>query len=263
MSVPYSRVTALLSFYDEPVELLAAHVASLAGVVDHLVAVDGAYMLFPEGKPSSDPQQMRIITEVARGLRIGLTTHTPTTTWIGNEVAKRNHVLKLAELVTREDGWYLVLDADCIVTGVHPEWFQVVEKVANDGYGAMNIGVREVQNIPGVTQTDTHAPVRLMYRAVRGLEYGPSHWTVSYEDPDAELGRTYLWGDRSFRPVDAYDGTSYLRIDHRHEVTAERDLAQRQYYARRDKLGIESPVTLHVRGLDGSFKPIDGNRSTD
>jgi hypothetical protein len=143
VSVPYSRVTALLSFYDEPVEMLAAHVASLAGVVDHIVAVDGAYMLYPDGKPASDPLQMRVIQEVARGLRIGITTHTPSSVWVGNEVAKRNHLLRLAEPVTREGGWYLVLDADCIVTGVHPSWFQEGREGGKRGLRGANGRVRE------------------------------------------------------------------------------------------------------------------------
>lgn len=260
MSVPYSRVTGLLSFYDEPVELIAAHVSSLAGVVDHLVAVDGAYALYPGGKPASDPVGMRVITEICRGLRIGLTTHTPATVWLGNEVAKRNHLLRLAEPVTNEDGWYLVLDTDCVVTGVHPEWFQEVERVASEGYGAMSVGVRDPLFTPSPDQFYETEPVRLMYRAVRGLEYGPAHWCLSFIDDDG--GRSFMWGPGSLNPCDAYDGRQLLTVEHRHEVTEERDMLQRQYYARRDSLGVENIGQVSIRGLDGRFRARNaGNRT--
>lgn len=252
----YSRCTAIVSFYDEPLDLLAASISSLAGVVDHVVAVDGAYMLFPEGKPSSDPQQMRLIEEICRGLRIGLTTHTPMTTWVGNEVQKRNHALRLAEAVTSEDGWYYAHDADTVVTHAAGDWFSKLEQIKDELWGAINVGVREVRNLPvQVPLEDTHSPCRLLYRAVRGLHYGPTHWTLRALDP-ATGEVMCLWGDKGLNPVDAYDGKHLLKVDHRRERATERQVRARMYYARRDTLGVEAGPPPVIRHTDGTIRPV-------
>lgn len=259
----YSRVTGILSFYDEPTELLAASVSSLTDVVDHLVVVDGAYMLYPQGKPSSDPDQMRLITEICRGARIGLTTHTPVQVWSGNEVQKRNHALWLAEAVTNEDGWYLVLDADCIITQVSPSWFKDVHEIAEDGWGAIDLSVRETRPIPGVEldPEDSYAPIRLMYRALRNMQYGPSHWTLRAPDPNDENEWLFFWGPKEFEPVSSYDGKHLLKFDHRHDRPEYRRVNQRKYYAKRDQLHIEDGHNqLMTRGLDGKFHARNKNR---
>jgi hypothetical protein len=78
------RLIALLSFYDEPAEALAECVQSLARAgCDHVVAVDGAYALYPEGKPMSPIEQVGTIAEA----------------WPG-------------------DDWFMVMDADQVVVEV-------------------------------------------------------------------------------------------------------------------------------------------------
>lgn len=249
-----SRITGLLSFYDEPLELLAAHVSSLSGVVDHLVAVDGAYFLYPQAQPSSDPSQMRLIEEICRGLRIGLTTHTPSQVWAGNEVQKRNHMVTLAEPVTDPNGWYIVLDADCIVTKVADDWFQQMEQAAKDGWGAAEISVREVREIPGVAfdPQDSYGPIRLMYRAVPNLTYGPAHWCI--HAPDPETGeRIFFWGPPDLKPVDAFNARHLLKFDHRMDRPDYRAVNARKYYLKREQLGVENGSRMWTRGLDGEY----------
>jgi hypothetical protein len=61
------RLHGLLAFYDEPESSLLACVDALADAgVDHLVAVDGAYELFPDAKPASPVNQHAAIVLACR-----------------------------------------------------------------------------------------------------------------------------------------------------------------------------------------------------
>lgn len=250
----YSRVTGLLIYYDEPLELIAAHVASLSGVIDHLVAVDGAFGHYPGATPSSDPEQTRLISEICSGLRIGLTLHVPSEVWIGNEVEKRNHSLALAEAVTREDGWYVSMDMDEIVTHVSHDWFEQLAQAARDGYSSAEIGIRETRQLPGMVvdsvQPDTWNPIRNVYRAYRGLQYGPAHFILhapfknAVDKPwgmvEIEEESLCIRGPNEYEPLPSFDATHLLKFDHRQERPDWRNVAKRQYYERRGQLGFEN-----------------------
>ena len=198
---------------------------------------------------------MRLIEEICRGLRIGLTTHTPSQVWAGNEVQKRNHAVRLAEAVTREDGWYYVHDADTVVTSVAYDWFTQLEKIRDDDWGVISVGVRESQNLPiQVVVEEAHAPVRLLYRALRGLQYGPTHWTL--RAPDPLTGEPIcFWGDTGYEPVAAFDGTFLLKLDHRRERPEQRRVQARQYYDRRERFGIEQGSVPMIMHTDGQIRP--------
>lgn len=251
-----SRCTALYSFYDEPIDMIAASVAALGGVVDHLVAVDGAYMLFPDGKAHSDPQTVKVIEEICRGLRIGFTVHIPSHVWSGNEVQKRNHMVRLAEPVTREDGWYFAVDADVVVTNVAFDWFEQLEKIAADDWGAIEIAVRERRTLPAGVQypEDPYSNVRLFYRALPGLTYGPAHWVI--HAPDPETGEPLcLWGPHEYSPCGAFDAGHLLKVDHRFERSEERTVNARKYYARREQVGVERQRGAFLDSRDGFKLP--------
>jgi hypothetical protein len=68
------RLHALMSFYDEPIETLIASIATLplAGV-DHLVALDGRYGLYPGDTAVSDANQHAAIVMTCRELGIACT----------------------------------------------------------------------------------------------------------------------------------------------------------------------------------------------
>lgn len=238
--------------------MLAACVSSLAGVVDHIIAVDGAYMLYPHGQSASDPSQLRVIEEIARGLRIGFTAHVPAQVWAGNEVEKRNHALRLAEAVTSPDGWYFIHDGDCVVTYIAPDWFDKLDEIARDDWGTITVAVRETRPIPGYIPdpTEGYAPVRLMYRALRGMQYGPTHWTITAPDPDSPDERICFWGDSHLYPVDPYDAGHLIKVDHRKERPEYRDLSARKYYAIRDRLGIERATQVMTLRRDGKYRPL-------
>src|SRR6266498_2079930 len=113
------KLIGILTWYDEAPSWLAACVSSMIqhAQIDHLVAVDGAYGLVPGGRAFSGFEQHQVIDEVCRATPVGLTMFTPQEPWLGNEVEKRSFAFELAEIITDgEDDWYLVLDADEVVT---------------------------------------------------------------------------------------------------------------------------------------------------
>jgi len=67
------KLVALLTWYDEPSWCLTELVASLAAAgIDHLVAVDGAYMLYPLARPQSPGEQAQAILAAAQGASVGV-----------------------------------------------------------------------------------------------------------------------------------------------------------------------------------------------
>jgi hypothetical protein len=59
-------VTAMLAWFDEPVDLLETAVQGAAVVADRLVAADGAYEQVPDRAESSPPEQKRAIVRAAK-----------------------------------------------------------------------------------------------------------------------------------------------------------------------------------------------------
>lgn len=110
------RITGLLAWYDESPVWLAAAVAGAAKLCDHIVAVDGAYALYPAGRPQSDPEQAEAITLAAYTASVGVTVHRPAGVWMGNQIEKRTFMFQMG-LLTGAD-WVYVFDADDLVTGV-------------------------------------------------------------------------------------------------------------------------------------------------
>lgn len=118
------RLVALLSFYDERPEDLVLYVASLqkAGI-EHLVAVDGAYALYPDAKGASPPQQRAVLETACVESGIDLTIHVPSGPWQHNEPGKRNALFALAAAVTGPGDWFFVLDTDELLQDI-PEDFR-------------------------------------------------------------------------------------------------------------------------------------------
>lgn len=104
-------VTAALSWYDEPVDLLDACVRGLAGVADRIVAVDGAYRRYPGATPTSPHEQADAIRAAAEAVGIEHDIHVVDNLWAG-QVEKRSYLLKAASVGS---DWILIVDADHIV----------------------------------------------------------------------------------------------------------------------------------------------------
>jgi hypothetical protein len=238
------RVIGLLSWYSESAVWLAATVASAAKVCDHLVAVDGAYLLYPDGRNRSGSEQAAIITDVATAHGMGVTVHTPQTVWEGNEVEKRSFMFRLAEAVaTPNKDWYLILDGDEVVLDVPSDFKQRLAATDLDAGEVTFWEHQDPHQDPKLAEAARQFewsghhryPIRTLFRAIPGLRVETNHYT--YVTPD---GRQ-LWGNQTEgEQVEALDCRDLL-VEHR---TFMRDLARRasaqRYYKTRDATGIEA-----------------------
>lgn len=236
------RIAGLLSWYDENPAWLSAAIASMGLLeVDHLVAVDGAYGLYPDGKRSSSPEQREAIEETAHGMGIGLTLHIPPTVWSGNEVEKRSAMFALAEMVARPDrDWYFVLDADEVVKTVPADLRRRLAETNCD------VGETTCLNrTPPQTEQEqefrwdpiSRVTIPKFFRAIPGLRVVGNHYTYALPD-----GRK-LWGhgfDMQRRDSEQFVDFTDLKIEHR---TAFRGVFRREqqkdYYQRRERLKTE------------------------
>ena len=78
------KLVAVLIWYDEDPELLYETVTRLGRIpVDALVAVDGAYDLYPGATGSSPPSNHAAIGDAARTIGVSATIHSPARPWEG------------------------------------------------------------------------------------------------------------------------------------------------------------------------------------
>lgn len=106
-------ICGVIVWYDETAAWLSSAVAGFARLCDHIVAVDGAYALYPAGRPRSHPDQSEAILDACEAAGVGCVVHRPSSVWWGNEVEKRNFSLQLARpLLTPGEDWVLIFDSD-------------------------------------------------------------------------------------------------------------------------------------------------------
>jgi hypothetical protein len=234
------KVLALLSWYDEPSPWLAAVVSSCAPFCDGIVAVDGAYWLFPESDPRSSPVQAQTVFETATACGLSCTIHSPSEHFYGNEVEKRTLLFRLAEPLGAD--WYFVIDGDEVVVA-HPA--DLREKLEATDKDAGLVTLHESLDHLGPTASfEPFAgkvrghPHRAFFRALPNLRVEGAHYRYLAER-DGET--VCLWGQGE----SACEPARFLgvRVEHRQRM---RSLARRQqaerYYELRDRLGVESLV---------------------
>lgn len=220
------RIIALLSFYDETAEWLTRCIASLTHLpVDGLVALDGAYELYPDAQPSSPPEQRAAIRRAARAHSIPLLLETPEQPWPG-EVEKRNHLFTIAETTAAD--WYFVIDADEYITSAPAD---VPGRLAASPFDVAAVELKEPGHPLGTIVYPTHPK---FFRAISGLRAVQDHFT--YTTPD---GRR-LWGDQKKHRLEARHDLTDVKVTHenqlRHPDRRENALT---YYRTRDTLGVE------------------------
>lgn len=236
------KIIALLSWYDEDPSWLVASLASLSKLgVDHVVALDGAYILLPEGKNVSPPEQHSAIVEICLGMGVGLTLHVPDNVWVGNEVEKRSFLFQLGEQIARPNkDFYFVVDADEVMKDCPGD---VKKRLAESKFDAARVTLLN-RKPPSTGQEhefawDPNSKVALpkFFRAIPGLRVVGNHYTYALPD-----GRK-LWGQGDGMTsglVEDYLNLEDLTIDHR---TATRDKYRRKlqcdYYDRRERMNIE------------------------
>ena len=218
------RLVALLSWFEEDPDWLHECVQSMKGKVDHLVALDGGYGLFPGARPSSDDKEHRALHRACRRAGIGLTLEVPPNVW-ESEMAKRTRLFRLGETLTAPDDWYFVMDGDQTVIAWPDDIRDILELTAHDV-----ATTRFVEPHPNAATKQF--PIRNLFRACRGLYVAGNHFTYMTSD-----GRK-LWGPgRQETPLDL---TGVVHIEHRtHFRSKARKRRSIDYYKSRDRKGVE------------------------
>lgn len=204
------RVIGLLSFYDEKPDHLTAAVGSLVTAgVDHLLAVDGAYGLYPHPQPVSPPECHDAIRDATGD--VGFTLHVPAAPWVNNEIEKRTTMFRLAHALAEPyDDWLFVLDADEVIVE-SDGWRERLEQCELDVAAILH----------GEPDVRPRSARRLFRAHPRGIRVERAHYL--YFDGDGRC----LWGLGQIpRKL-----LTELRVLHRpRERTPERHAGRNQYY---------------------------------
>lgn len=247
------KIVGLLSWYDESPSWLAAAVASFAPVIDELVAVDGAYGLYPQSKPTSERTQAETIMSTCEALGVGCTIHRPAERWLGNEVEKRRFMFELAApLVETGVDWFFVFDGDCVLTTFPAD---LKETLSSTELHAAEVTLWERRDHIGDTPTvarqitlpnEGHQSLRCLYRSLDGMRVVGAHFHYG-GFVDGEW--IWAWAPQRMAPTPAL-ALPFVQVEHR---SIWRDAYRRQqaqdYYRRRDELKIE---TLYSVDQDGN-----------
>lgn len=242
------KVTGILCWYQENPLWLTAAITAIAPALDHLIALDGGYFLYPGAleQPSSNVEQSIAVLEATAACNLGLTLYRPSQPFMENEVEKRNMSLDLAETIKEVDtDWLLVFDADMIARKFDRAYLR--QDLQQSDHLVAQYARYESPEDEGFT------PVRGMYRFVPGLAYGPAHWCVS---APTDGPRIWLWGKPDIHEpyAEALDLSSILKFDHRNtRRNSVRAAKVKEYYAQRDALGIERLADTMVQDLDGNW----------
>lgn len=248
------RIHGLISWHQESALWLAATVASAAKLCDSIVALDGAYALFPDAKPRSGSEQAVAIMELCAANDLACTIHVPSEVWAGNEVEKRTRLFELAEFVAGPDDWYIILDADEVVAEVPSDLRRRLETTDRDvaevtfrEYEDFDFDPAKAEQARRVSMPRTHTySIRTMFRAIPGIHCAGNHYTYRVD------GRT-LWGNEvDERQEPALDCTDLI-VDHRtHLREVSRRQQARTYYNRRDEGKVEYHACFSCKERPGS-----------
>jgi len=244
------RLVGVLSWYDESPSWLSTAVTGFARICDHIVAVDGAYALYPGARARSRPDQREAIMLACESAGVGLTLHEPNDVWWGNELEKRNYTLRLAApLLEHGRDWVCVFDADYHIAQARPEHVRhqlastdrlVATYTLLDGkdYHATTLGEYASTRM---LDTEWTTRTRDIYRWLPGLRYVGTHYTIR-----ARHNGRVVWlrgqdsTDRS--PLEpTLDLNDALVVHHRteHRALVRRNAAD-EYYKTRAAAGIET-----------------------
>jgi hypothetical protein len=208
------RIFGCMPWFDENPRWLAASVAGFAKICDHLIAVDGAYFVYPEGRPASGGDQAEAIVSAARSAGIGCTVHVPQGIWMGNETEKRTCYARIANaLGTPYEDWLLVLDADEEISEVSPLARLDLEQTDLD---AAEVGMWTTDEL-----RSWFGPTRRLYRLLPELEYVGTHFSLRGR---GKFGPVWLngRGEAYGEPLgDALPMVTQIRVEHKHHLRSE------------------------------------------
>jgi hypothetical protein len=223
-------ITLLLSWYDEKPEHLARMIDSCDGLVDQVVAVDGAYKLFPGATSRSSDDEMHAVRRACQRIGAFLFMVRPDDVW-ESEVAKRAYMFRIGARLSTPEDWLLSMDADMAFDSIHT-----------------HEGIRERLSITPCDVADVNLAergenyrTRLFFRALPGITLIKAHWLYVSPQPG---GWRYLWHrpDGSVSDEPALDLTDVTVEHYRFERDHERLERAQDYYANRQAKGLENPI---------------------
>lgn len=220
------RIVAALAWFDEPVEFLERCVRSLAGVVDEIVALDGAWRHFPDGARRSPLEQQGVIVAAAQKAGIVPTVRSPKGIW-ESQVQKRAALMELAGL---NADWVFVVDADEYIAAADGDAARH-ELAYTDllcGYVTFR-NLNRGESMPGTTPLS--GLNRRFFRAGTTVQIVHSG---------------YMHGKRNLLVTeDAHDLSRLVELEHDNvNRGADRNERSRQYRRARDSHGVEQWVKV-------------------
>lgn len=253
------KIVGLLIWYDEQPSMLATAAAGLAKVADEVVAVDGAYSLFPSATVRSHPNQAEAILRACETEDVGVTIHRPRQLFFGNEIEKRNLSLKLAAPFCEQGDWLLVWDADYhlhrLDPGVVRHDLETTDKLAAtytilEQHDLMADPVQAEYAVKAEIDTRFTVRTRGIYRWAPDIEYLNAHFIMrgTYDGVSRWVYGPDLVGAKltteGVKQHDTYCealnlGRSLIVYHRRDERPKVRREAADEYYRRRDMAGIE------------------------
>lgn len=207
-------ITAALPWYDENVEDLEACVEASANIADRLIALDGSYSRYPNGKPRSPRKQVDAIYGAARNAGLECKVILPDRLWLG-QVEKRTALLQLA---SDDTDWIATIDTDHIIHTNRNATRAKLLQVPTSTYvldveyvTPMNQERDLADSSSGVwhmEQTKNSFFLPHLWRAVEDMRVERFHWWYSGIIANK---RTWLWqGDHRMTP----EQREYPRVAH-------------------------------------------------
>lgn len=253
------KLVGVLCWYNESPSWLAACVASLGKIgVDHVVALDGAYALFPEGRAKSNLLEVEAIYMGADAAGIGVTVEQPATVWYGNEPEKRSRLFQLATSMCTTDDWLVAIDADEIITHGTP---RIKDELEASSALAVNGWIEQWwDDVQGeakraeVARMFPHPAIfghlqTRFFRALPSLRCDTTHFTyvAEHEGVSYSLRLDKAGRDMGYKDAPVLTPDSRVVFEHRDPLRdAARKLAKSEYYAKRNELGVERVTTRSV-----------------
>jgi hypothetical protein len=205
-------------FYDDDPRLLHAALASLAPWCDRIVCVDGAYADYP----GATARSCDAVRAEVKAIGAELIDNPDGTPWV-DQAAKRSAYLRGSE-----GDWYVVLDADEVLTGGEALRYWI------ERFGKLYEWVHVALHEPGSATEARREPINVGYRVFRhltGCRYVGEHTRLR----DA-LGRGYAFASGEEEPNQYRTGGLIhgVAIEHyRERRSAERLARQAAYYRTR------------------------------
>lgn len=222
------KLTAMLAWYAENPDWLIDTVIDLSKIgVSQIVAVDGAYALFPGGGARSSADQGRSLRAATDLYNMALILVEPNEVWSGNEVQKRQFMLDIAVAASDPGDWLVAWDADFVLEAWPGD---VIGELSSCPHKDAFVDISFSDAPPGV---ESWYPLRNFMMAQPGMKMSTNHYT--YILPS---GTHISVGDRTTCTSLSFRGR--LKVRHRtNDRPKERRGRQVKYYEARDSGRVE------------------------